>query len=120
MTAHKCDYCRGPLGLIAPRYWGMRFCSKAHKKAYQRRLAEETRAKPFGISPTSPTAAKCSGLPVRTAVQELLIRVSFDPVGFAIFATLRERGFAPRSTMSISFPRVLLSGEYPRWARASA
>jgi hypothetical protein len=25
--------------------WGMRFCSKAHKKAYQRRLAEVTRAK---------------------------------------------------------------------------
>ena len=45
MTAHKCDYCRGALGLIAPRYWGMRFCSKVHKKAYQRRLAEETRAK---------------------------------------------------------------------------
>jgi hypothetical protein len=45
MTAHKCDYCRGPLGLIAPRYWGMRFCSKAHKKAYQRRLAEGTHAK---------------------------------------------------------------------------
>jgi hypothetical protein len=45
MTAHKCDYCRGPLGLIAHRYWLMRFCSKAHKKAYQRRLAEETRAK---------------------------------------------------------------------------
>ena len=45
MTAHKCDYCRGPLGLIAYRYWLMRFCSKAHKKAYQRRLAEETRAK---------------------------------------------------------------------------
>ena len=44
MTAHKCDYCRGALGLIAPRYWGMRFCSKVHKKAYQR-LAEETRAK---------------------------------------------------------------------------
>jgi hypothetical protein len=45
MPAHKCDYCRGPLGLIAPRYWGMRFCSKAHKKAYQHRLAEATRAK---------------------------------------------------------------------------
>ena len=45
MTAHKCDYCRGPLGLIAARYWGMRFCSKAHKKAYQRRLAEVTRAR---------------------------------------------------------------------------
>jgi hypothetical protein len=45
MTAHKCDYCRGPLGLIAPRYWRMRFCSKAHKSAYQRRLAEETRTK---------------------------------------------------------------------------
>lgn len=45
MTAHKCDYCRGPLGLITARYWGMRFCSKAHKKAYQRRLAEGTRTK---------------------------------------------------------------------------
>jgi hypothetical protein len=45
MTAHKCDYCRGALGLIAPRYWGMRFCSKAHKKAYQHRLAEGTRTK---------------------------------------------------------------------------
>jgi hypothetical protein len=45
MSAQKCDYCRGPLGLIAARYWGMRFCSKAHKKAYQRRLAEVTRAK---------------------------------------------------------------------------
>jgi hypothetical protein len=45
MTVHKCDYCRGALGLIAPRYWGMRFCSKVHKKAYQRRLAEATRAK---------------------------------------------------------------------------
>ena len=60
MTAHKCDYCRGALGLIAPRYWGMRFCSKVHKQAYQRRLAEETRAK-FGTSPTSPTAVKRGG-----------------------------------------------------------
>jgi hypothetical protein len=67
MTAHKCDYCGGPLGLIAPRYWGMRFCSKAHKKAYQRRLAEVTVPR-FGVSPTSPTAAKRGGLPVRTAV----------------------------------------------------
>jgi len=25
--------------------WGMRFCSKAHKKAYQRRLVEVTGAK---------------------------------------------------------------------------
>jgi hypothetical protein len=45
MTAHKCDYCRCPLELVAHRYWLMRFCSKEHKKAYQRRLTEETRAK---------------------------------------------------------------------------
>jgi hypothetical protein len=45
MTGHKCDYCRGPLGLVTSRYWRMRFCSKAHKKAYQSRLAEMTRAK---------------------------------------------------------------------------
>ena len=45
MTAHKCDYCRGPVGPVAPRYWRMRFCSKAHKKAYQRRLTDGTRAK---------------------------------------------------------------------------
>jgi hypothetical protein len=44
-TAHKCDYCRGPVGPVAPRYWRMRFCSKAHKKAYQRRLTDGTRAK---------------------------------------------------------------------------
>jgi hypothetical protein len=45
MPAHKCDYCRGPLGLVAHRYWLMRFCSKAHEKAYQGRLAEGTLAK---------------------------------------------------------------------------
>ena len=45
MPAYKCDHCRGPLGLFAHRYWLMRFCSKAHKMAYQRRLDEETRAK---------------------------------------------------------------------------
>ena len=45
MPAHKCDYCRGPLGLVVHRYWLMRFCSKAHKKAYQGRLGEETLAK---------------------------------------------------------------------------
>jgi hypothetical protein len=57
MSAQKCDYCRGPLGLIAARYWGMRFCSKAHKKAYQRRLAEVTRAKIRHLV-YPPTAAK--------------------------------------------------------------
>jgi hypothetical protein len=45
MPAYKCDYCRGPVGLVAHRYWLMRFCSEAHKTAYQGRLAEETRAK---------------------------------------------------------------------------
>jgi hypothetical protein len=45
ISAHKCDYCRGSLGLVAHRYWLMRFCSEAHMKAYQDRLAEETRAK---------------------------------------------------------------------------
>jgi hypothetical protein len=45
MTTHKCDYCRGALGPIAHLYWRMRFCCKAHKKAYQHRLAEGTRAK---------------------------------------------------------------------------
>lgn len=44
-SAHKCDYCRGPLGLVTHRYWLMRFCSRTHRKAYQGRLAEETRAK---------------------------------------------------------------------------
>jgi hypothetical protein len=43
--AHKCDFCRGPVGPIALRYWRMRFCSTAHRKAYQDRLAEGTRTK---------------------------------------------------------------------------
>jgi hypothetical protein len=54
MTAHKCDHCRGPLGLFVHRYWLMRFCSKAHKTAYQRRLAEETRAKIRHLAYLSP------------------------------------------------------------------
>jgi hypothetical protein len=45
MPTYKCDYCRGPLALVAHHYWLMRFCSEAHKTAYQGRLAEETRAK---------------------------------------------------------------------------
>ena len=45
MPAYKCDYCRGAVGLVAHRYWLMRFCSEAHVKAYQVRLADETRAK---------------------------------------------------------------------------
>jgi hypothetical protein len=67
MTRHKCDYCRGPLGLVTSRYWGMRFCSKAHKKAYQHRLAEVTRAKirhlalplPLRRLESSPTRPEC-------------------------------------------------------------
>jgi hypothetical protein len=45
IIAPKCDFCRGPVGPIAPRYWRMRFCSIAHREAYQHRLADGTRAK---------------------------------------------------------------------------
>jgi len=41
----RCDYCRGPFGLIIQRYWRMRFCSEACKKSYQGRLGEITRDK---------------------------------------------------------------------------
>ena len=41
----KCDYCRGPLGLIVQRYWRMRFCSRACKAAYLQRLDTDTREK---------------------------------------------------------------------------
>ena len=44
MTLH-CDHCRGKLGLGARRYWRMRFCSDACKKAYQRRLDGSTKDK---------------------------------------------------------------------------
>jgi hypothetical protein len=44
MTLH-CDYCRGELRFGAQRYWRMRFCSNACKKAYQQRLDESTREK---------------------------------------------------------------------------
>ena len=54
MPAYKCDHCRGPLGLLAHRYWLMRFCSKAHKMAYQHRLDEETRAKIRHLAYLSP------------------------------------------------------------------
>jgi len=42
---HRCDYCGGYLWLIVYRYYRMRFCCKAHMKAYQQRLTMETRAK---------------------------------------------------------------------------
>ena len=41
----RCDYCGGHLCLIVFRYYRMRFCYKAHMKAYQQRLTTETRAK---------------------------------------------------------------------------
>lgn len=40
-----CDHCRGSLGAPARRYWQMRFCSAVCVAAYQRRLADGTRAK---------------------------------------------------------------------------
>jgi hypothetical protein len=42
---YRCDYCGGHLWLIVYRYYRMRFCCKAHMKAYQQRLTMETRAK---------------------------------------------------------------------------
>jgi hypothetical protein len=41
----RCDHCRRELGLSAHRYWRMRFCSQACKRAYQRRLDQSTRDK---------------------------------------------------------------------------
>jgi hypothetical protein len=44
MTQH-CDHCRRPLGLMAHRYWRMRFCSAVCVQAYQHRLGDDTKQK---------------------------------------------------------------------------
>jgi hypothetical protein len=41
----RCNHCGGRLGLIVHRNWMLRFCSKACKKAYEHKLAEQHRAK---------------------------------------------------------------------------
>jgi hypothetical protein len=41
----RCSHCGGQLGLIVHRNWTLRFCSKACKKAYEHKVAEERRAK---------------------------------------------------------------------------
>lgn len=40
-TLKRCAYCGGGLGLISWRRWSLRFCSQAHKKAYEHREREE-------------------------------------------------------------------------------
>jgi hypothetical protein len=45
LMSPRCDHCRAELGVFIQRYWRMRFCSDACKKAYQGRLEERTRDK---------------------------------------------------------------------------
>jgi hypothetical protein len=41
LKKNQCAYCGGKLGLVVQRRWSLRFCSKAHKKAYEHREQEE-------------------------------------------------------------------------------
>jgi hypothetical protein len=55
---YRCDYCGGHLWLTVYRYYRMRFCCKAHMKAYQQRLTMQTRTKirkPIGQGQLAPS-----------------------------------------------------------------
>lgn len=61
MKAH-CDFCRGRLGLIAHRYWHMRFCSSACAQGYEQRR-DGTKAKIRGLDDSAGNdAANIDGL----------------------------------------------------------
>jgi hypothetical protein len=40
-TKIRCEFCLGPLGLIYHRKGSLRFCKKAHKKAWEHRTETE-------------------------------------------------------------------------------
>ncbi|MGA8613355.1 MAG: hypothetical protein WB760_16970 [Xanthobacteraceae bacterium] len=60
----RCDHCRGKLGLSAQRYWRIRFCSEACKRAYQRRLDESTRDKVGRLERIARDAPQAIGHPL--------------------------------------------------------
>jgi hypothetical protein len=50
LVSLRCDHCRRELGLHVQEYWRMRFCCSDCMKAYQQRLAKETKMKIYRLN----------------------------------------------------------------------